>query len=361
VIDPLVVMDKFGTDALRFTLLVGSAPGNDMNLSEKKVEANRNFANKIWNAGRFVINAIESAPAKPEKDPVWTPADSWICARSSAVVRSVNRLFENYQFGEAGRQIYDFFWSEFADWYIEIAKLQLREGGDHAYYTAWLLLQVLDKCLRMLNPFTPFVTEELWGHLKKAAQAKSDLLVPDGLWAEALMLAKWPESTPEEDWENNAIEKFINGTIEHSRAFRTLKTELNMPVNQRTSGTIIAAHEMIATLRAQQDLIKHTSALDNLEILESIPNAEDYKQYHSSSIPATGSLVFLITSANTDDEKTQEKLKKELEEANSQIQRLEKLLNSDFSKKAPAHVVENERAKLETYRKTVEKLQKQIK
>ncbi len=361
VIDPLVVMDKLGTDALRFTLLVGSAPGNDMNLSEKKVEANRNFANKIWNAGRFVINAIENAPAKPGKDPVWTPADSWMCARLSAVVRSVNRLFENYQFGEAGRQIYDFFWGEFADWYIEIAKLQLREGGDRAFYTAWMLLRVLDKCLRMLSPFTPFVTEELWGHLKQTAQAKSERMAPDDPWVEALMLAKWPESQAEQDWESPAIQDFVNGTIEHSRAFRTLKTELNMPVNQHARGTIIAAPEMMGVISAQKESIKHTSGLDDLQILEAIPNAEEYKQYHSSSIPATGSLVFLITDANTDDEKTQEKLKKELDEANSQIQRLEKLLGSDFANKAPAQVVENERTKLETYRKTAEKLQKQIK
>ena len=128
VIDPLIVMDEFGTDALRFTLLVGSTPGKDMNLSVKKVEANRNFANKIWNAGRFVINAIENAPEKAEKDPDWTPADEYIHARMRRHVRDVNRLFESYQFGEAGRQIYEFFWSEFADWYIESAKTPIKSG-----------------------------------------------------------------------------------------------------------------------------------------------------------------------------------------------------------------------------------------
>ena len=109
------------------------------------MEANRNFANKIWNAGRFVINAIENAPEKPEGEPEWTPADEWLHARMRTLVRSVNRLFESYQFGEAGRQIYDFFWSEFADWYIEISKLQMKEGGDKAFYTAWTLLRVMDR------------------------------------------------------------------------------------------------------------------------------------------------------------------------------------------------------------------------
>jgi valyl-tRNA synthetase len=118
-------MDELGTDALRFTLLVGSTPGNDMNLSIKKVEANRNFANKIWNVGRFVINAINQVQQTSVAEVQWTLADSWIWARLQALVREVERLFQNYQYGEAGRQIYDFFWSEFADWYVEVAKLQL--------------------------------------------------------------------------------------------------------------------------------------------------------------------------------------------------------------------------------------------
>ena len=361
VIDPLVVMDKLGTDALRFTLLVGSAPGNDMNLSEKKVEANRNFANKIWNAGRFVINAIENAPEKPEGEPEWTPADEWLHARMRTLMRSVNRLFESYQFGEAGRQIYDFFWSEFADWYIEISKLQMKEGGDKAFYTAWTLLRVMDRCLRFLHPFTPFVTEELWGHLKNAAQERSDLLMPDDGWAEALMMARWPEAKPEEDWEQKAIDKFVNGTIEHSRAFRTLKTEMNISVNQPAGGTIIATKAMIEVIKEQKDLIAFSSSLNELEILDAIPDAEEYKQYHSSSIASTGSLVFLKTGEIMADEKMQEKLQRELKEAESQIHRLEKLLASDFSKKAPAQVVENERKKLETYRQTVEKIKNQIK
>ncbi len=163
VIDPLIVMDDLGTDALRFTLLVGSTPGKDSNLSLKKVEGNRNFANKIWNAGRFVLGAISQAPIKPESDPEWTLADSWIWARLNALVRDSDRLFAAYQFGEAGRQIYEFFWGEFADWYLEIAKTQLAEGGDRAYYTARTLVRVLDACLRLLHPFTPSSLRTLAG------------------------------------------------------------------------------------------------------------------------------------------------------------------------------------------------------
>ena len=125
VIDPLEVMNEMGTDALRFTLLVGSTPGNDMNLSIKKVEANRNFANKLWNAGRFVIGALEGAPDQPAWRTRLDTGRLVDLGAAATLVRDVERLFENYQYGEAGRQIYDFFWSEFADWYLEIAKLQL--------------------------------------------------------------------------------------------------------------------------------------------------------------------------------------------------------------------------------------------
>ncbi|MFN2159668.1 MAG: valine--tRNA ligase, partial [Anaerolineales bacterium] len=200
VIDPLVVMDELGTDALRFTLLVGSTPGNDMNLSLEKVEANRNFANKVWNAGRFVIKSIDDLEAQKQSgDPDWSLADSWIWACLQGLVRDVDRLFQNYQYGEAGRQIYDFFWGDFADWYIEIAKLQLRKGGSAAYFTTYSLARVLELCLRMLHPFTPFVTEELWGHLKSAVlESPLAAELPD--WPEALMIASWPEPRPPESW-----------------------------------------------------------------------------------------------------------------------------------------------------------------
>ncbi len=193
VIDPLTVMDELGTDALRFTLLVGSTPGNDMNLSAKKVEANRNFANKIWNAGRFVISASAAMHLPSQQESRTGPGRFLDLGTLAGLVRDVERLFQGYQYGEAGRQIYDFFWSEFADWYVEIAKLQLAEGGDRAFYTARTLVQVLDISLRLLHPFTPFITEELWGHLKRASVAHSPRMASTADWADALIIARWPE------------------------------------------------------------------------------------------------------------------------------------------------------------------------
>ena len=359
VIDPLTVMDEFGTDALRFTLLVGSTPGKDMNLSIKKVEANRNFANKIWNAGRFVINAINQAPEKPKAAPKWTPADEFIHARMREVIRDVNRLFEKYQFGEAGRQIYDFFWSEFADWYIESAKLQIRKGGDTAHYTAWTLMRVLDKCLRILHPFTPYVTEELWGYLRDAAKERSvEYEVEDG-WGKALIIAKWPQSKDKEGWEEEAINNFNSITVEHVKAIRAMKTDLNIPVKQKTGAVIITNDVWIKELDKQQDYITYLGALSSVDFSTNIKDAEAYQGYRSASIPSTGSIIYLITDENLSDKKILEKLNKDILNTQGQITRLEKLLHSDFSKKAPQSVVEKERAKLKTFKEALEKLNKQ--
>jgi valyl-tRNA synthetase len=360
VVDPLIVMDEFGTDALRFTLLVGSTPGKDMNLSVKKVESNRNFANKIWNAGRFVINAIQKAPHKPQADPQWTPADEYIHARMRETVRDVNRLFENYQFGEAGRQIYEFFWGNFADWYIESAKLQLREGGDRAFYTAWTLMRVLDKCLRLLHPFTPYVTEELWGHLKTIANSKGDAYNVEDGWAEALIIAQWPGSKAEEEWEKDAVSTFITGTIEHTRAFRSLKTDLNIPVNQVTGGTIIVDNNTLPIIQAQENFIALLGAIKDLEIFSRIPDPDEYQNYPSVSIPTSGSIVYLKTADYVSADEMRNKLMKEFELTNSHIKRLEGLLASDFSIKAPPQVVEKERLKLDTYKQTAHKIKDQL-
>src|SRR6188474_2562004 len=160
-------LPAMGTDALRFTLLTAGSPGNDLNLNLERVESNRNFANKMWNVGRFVISAISSLTPTPlptgegrrgEGD--YTLADSWIWARLQQLIRDVERLFQTFQYGEAGRQIYEFLWSDFADWYVEAAKLELAAGGPRARRSADTLARVFDMSLRLLHPFTPFITEE---------------------------------------------------------------------------------------------------------------------------------------------------------------------------------------------------------
>ena len=355
VIDPLKVMDELGTDALRFTLLVGTTPGNDPNISLKKVEANRNFANKLWNAGRYVIRNLENLPAAPDDEPDWTLADDWIRARMRQLSETVNRLFESYQFGEAGRQIYDFFWGEFADWYLEISKDQIAEGGDRAFYTVQTLVRIFDTCLRFLHPFTPFVTEALWGHLRSACEDVSDALAPEGGWEDALIIARWPEQKSAEGWELEAIEDFAL-IQEMVRAIRNIRSEYKVESQRKISCTIGAGGET-AMLNAQRQIFVSLAGIDpqGLEIVETLEPGDDRVNLVVAPVEISLPLEGLI---DLDAERV--RLEKELGETQAQIQRLENLLASPFAQKAPVEVVAKEREKLVTYQETAARLQQQL-
>ncbi|MGI6739967.1 MAG: valine--tRNA ligase [Brevefilum sp.] len=356
VIDPLIVMDELGTDALRFTLLVGSTPGNDMSLSINKVEANRNFANKLWNAGRFIIGNLEGMPNKSEKSPEWTLADRWIRTRLEELTETVNRLFESYQFGEAGRQIHDFFWTEFADWYIEIAKDQIAEGGDRAYFTIQTLVHVFDTCLRFLHPYTPYVTEALWGHLKEACQDAAPDLLPAGGWEDALIVARWPETSRVEGSDPQAIEDFLL-IQEMVRAIRNIRAEYKVPHGRRITATISAGKKM-EIIQAQKKPLILLTGIDPEEmtiVIEPLEFSEDRITLVVPPVEISLPLAGLVDVAAE-----RERLEKELAEVQSQINRLEKLLTSPFANKAPAEVVDKEREKLITFQETAEKIRKQL-
>ena len=355
VIDPLPVMDELGTDALRFTLLVGSTPGNDMNLSLKKVEANRNFVNKIWNVGRYVITALAQVQNAPLNEPLWTLADSWIWARLQALVREVERLFQNYQYGEAGRQIYDFFWSEFADWYVEVSKMQLAEGGDRAYYTAYTLARVLDISLRMLHPFIPFITEEMWGHLRRALKESSLAKLTES-WPEALIIASWPEPRPLELWEEKSINQF-SLMMDIVRSVRNLRSEKNVTPGKRLSA-IIVAHDWTPVVNYQAATIATLAQLD-LEHL-TVVEAQDEKPEGAVVIVVGPVEIYLPIADLVDLEDERSRLSKGLAEAEAQIDRLEALLASPFAEKAPVPVVQKERDKLLGFIDMADKLRSQL-
>ena len=357
VIDPLTVMEELGTDALRFTLLVGSTPGKDSNLSLKKVEGNRNFANKIWNAGRFVIGSLGQLPEKPQAAPNWTLADSWIWARLNSLIRETERLFAGYQFGEAGRQIYEFFWGEFADWYLEIAKTQLAEGGDRAYYTAATLVRVLDASLRLLHPFTPFVTEELWQALKKASLSAGLTPFDSRLdWEEALIIAHWPEVHAAEGWEEQTVQDF-SLIQEIVRSVRNLRAEKGVAPSKKI-GAVIAAGEKAASLNLQKSIL---CSLANLQINNLIIVAHpESKPENAVSLVVSGVEIFLPLADLVDPEQEKARLAKEFAETTNQIERLDKLLSSDFGSKAPAQVVEKEQTRLAQFKETAEKLRQQL-
>jgi len=357
VVDPIEVMENFGTDALRFTLLVGSTPGHDTNLDIKKVEANRNFANKVWNAGRFVLSTLQNVPLEAGSEPEWTLADSWIWAKLKGLLRDTDRLFQNYQYGEAGRQIYEFFWSDFADWYLEIAKIQLNEGGDRAYYTAMTLVRVLDACLRLLHPFTPFVTEELWGYLRNEAVEKGfKPFMSRKPWEEMLIVANWPEAGRPEGWEEDAISSFTV-VQEIVRAIRNIRAEKKIKPDRKLPALISAGARM-DTLRGQCNTIAALASLDKDNSRISRRVKEDTSAY--ISIVVSGVEIFLDVAEKVDSAEDVARLQKELGVISAQIDRLEKLLASDFAFKAPPSVVDKERVKLKAYLETREKLKAQL-
>jgi len=363
VIDPLILMDEFGTDALRFTMLVGSTPGNDTNVGPRKVESNRNFANKIWNVGRFVISAINSLTPGPlpagegvrrtgQGD--YTLADSWIWARLQQLVGDVERLFQTFQYGEAGRQIYEFLWSDFADWYVEIAKQQLTNDATR-YSTVAALARVFDTSLRLLHPFTPFVTEEIWGHLRSALRESplSDLTKD---WPEALIVARWPELREPEGWEESKIADF-ELIQEIVRSIRNLRAEKNVSPSKRIAADF-AAGAKTELLQEQAQVIASLAGLNEAEL--TVADLLKDKPKDAAALVVGSVEIYLPLAGMIDPANEKARLEKEMKEAQSHIERLERLLSSDFANKAPAPVVQKEREKLEGYRETAEKLKAQL-
>jgi valyl-tRNA synthetase len=356
-IDPLELMGEYGTDALRFTLLTGSTPGNDMNLSVNKVESSRNFANKLWNAGRLVISALEGTPTKVDSSPEYSLADRWILARLSQLNQDVNRLFDTYQYGEAGRQVYDFFWGEFADWYLEVAKLQLNEG-DHAYWrSVKTMIVVLDACLRMLHPFIPFVTEELWNHLKRACQQHPASFDPDRPWEQALMVAQWPEIEEDHEIDLEAIKDF-SLIMDLIRSIRNIRSEKKVEAGQKIVCKIQAG-EALELIQSMETVISTLAHLDP----ERFEVAKVLEQPPLDSVPLVVGTIeaYLPLSGMVDLEVELRRITRELENVETQIARLKELLAGPFSSRAPQDIVEKEVEKLAALEDTAQKLHSQKK
>ncbi len=357
VIDPLEVMDEFGTDALRFTLLTGSTPGMDLNLSLSRVEANRNFANKLWNAGRLILQSLEKVSGSHGRPVDPTLADRWINARLNRLLREQSRLFDSYQYGEAGRQVYDFFWGEFADWYLEVAKLQIEEGGDRAWNTARTMAWVLDTSLRLLHPYTPFVTEELWGHLKRACLEVGGIYEPEGGWEEALIVAQWPSGREEISEDVEATKDFVL-LMDLVRAIRNARAEKRVHPGLRIPA-LISAGAKESLLLGQAHALASLARLDpqKLDLRRTVERPP------AGSIPlVVGPLeAYLPLEGMLDVEQEVARLEGELRQVEAQIERLQELLAGPFSTRAPESVVQKERTRLREFLESKEKLENQRK
>ncbi len=344
-VDPLEVMEEYGTDALRFTLLTGSTPGNDVNLSLTRVEANRNFANKMWNATRFVLSQMtnEQIPNPNWSLDIghWTLPDRWILSRHNRLIQNVTRLMEDWQFGEAGRQIYDFLWGEYCDWFLEISKIRLYGDDDEAKNTTrQVLVHVLDRTLRLLHPFMPFVTEEIWQHLPHEG--------------EALIMAPWPEAEPTDE----AAEAEMALIMEMVRAIRNARAEYTVEPGRRIEA-IIAAGEEYDLLSGQRDILITTARLDADKL--HIARTLEAKPTQALALVVGGVEVYLPLAGMVDLEKERQRLTAEIGEMARGITSSEKLLsNEDFLSKAPGQVVQRERDKLADYQQRRAKLQERL-
>jgi valyl-tRNA synthetase len=344
VIDPVEMMDRYGTDALRFTLLTGSTPGNDMSLSEERIVANRNFANKIWNVTRFVVSnlgaAFEAGLGTWNLSAIALP-DRWIISRYNRLVSNVTRLMDTYQYGEAGRQIYEFLWGEYADWYIEIAKIRLYGADAHAQATVRrVLVYVLDRTLRLLHPFMPFVTEATWQHLPHAD--------------DSLMISSWP--TPGEFCEESEADMQL--VMDAIRAIRNARAEYNVEPARRIVA-YIATGEMYDLFLSQRDILVELARLDSdtLRLAQTLLD----KPEQALTLVVGGVEIYLPLTGMVDLDAERERLQKELTRIDDGIARSQKLLsNQGFTDQAPAEVVQKERDKLSNLQEQAEKLRERL-
>ncbi len=333
-IDPLEIIEKFGADALRFALTTGNAPGNDMRFSDEKIEAARNFANKLWNASRFVLmNLTESDEelllAYDESE--LAPEDKWILSRLNRVSASVNQNFENYELGIALSEIYSFTWDSFCDWYIEMAKSRIFEGGAPALTAKRVLVRVLTAILKLLHPYMPFITEEIYQALPHTD--------------ESIMVSDYPKFDTGMDY--SGAEEDVDRIITCITAIRARRAEMNIPPSKKAKLYVVTKYtESFKT--AEKILIKLASASE-------VILTDGYTSDDAITIATDAGSLYIPLAEVVDLEKERARLSAELAKTDGEIERIEKKLsNEGFVAKAPAAVVEGERAKLAKYRETRE-------
>jgi valyl-tRNA synthetase len=300
-----------------------------MNLDPRRLEGARNFTNKVWQAARFVLSALEEREESLELPPLSSLLlpDLWILSRLNRLVQDVTRLFESYQYGEAGRQVYDFLWGEYCDWYIEASKVRLYNGGADRHVPCAVLLHVLDVSLRLLHPFMPFLTEAIWQALPRKAGT-------------ALMMSRWPE--PDKKLISDEAEARMGTLMELIRGIRNRRAEYDVTPGRRIPA-LIAAGPATGWLNEQRDVMCLLARLDPARLaIEAAFAPPD-----QAATVVVGEIVcYLPLAGLVDLEAEREKLAKSLAEVEERIARSEALLSSDFVNKAPSHIVQRERDKL---------------
>ena len=332
-IDPLEVIDKYGADALRFTLITGNAPGNDMRFYWERVEASRNFANKVWNASRFIMMNIEKADVKDVDLSKLTLADRWILSKVNTLAKDMTENLDKYELGIAASKVYDFVWEEFCDWYIEMVKPRLYNDEDETKAAAlWTLKTVLINALKLLHPYMPFVTEEIFTNLQDSE--------------ESIMVSEWPVFT--EEWNFAADERAVDAIKDAVRGIRNLRAEMNVPNSKKATVYVVSEKEEVRNIFEDAKVFFATLGFASEVMVQADKTgiADD-----AVSAVIQDAVVYMPFAELVDIEKEVERLSKEQKKLQGEIKRCEGMLNNpNFVGKAPAAKIEEEKAKLEKYK-----------
>ena len=343
-IDPLEIIDQYGADAMRLTLITGNAPGNDMRFYMERVEASRNFANKVWNASRFIMMNLEKAevPGEMPKDQL-TAADKWILSKVNTLAKEVTENMDKYELGIAVQKVYDFIWEEFCDWYIEMVKPRLYNDGDTTKSAAlWTLKTVLVNALKLLHPYMPFITEEIFCTLQSEE--------------ESIMISKWPEFTKE--WHFVEDEAAVEMIKEAVRGIRNVRTGMNVPPSKKAKVFVVSESENVrntfengkvffATLGSASEVTVQAdrSGIDEDAVSAVLPEA----------------VIYMPFAELVDIDKEIERLQKEEQRLTKELARVNGMLSNErFMSKAPESKVAEERAKLEKYSQMMDQVKERL-
>ena len=342
-IDPLEIIDKYGADALRLTLVTGNAPGNDMRFYMERVEASRNFANKVWNASRFIMMNMEKAEIPDEIDlNTLTAADKWILSKVNSLAKEITANMDNFDLGIAVQKIYDFIWEEFCDWYIEMVKPRLWNDEDETKGAAlWTLKNVLINALKMLHPYMPFITEEIFCNLSDE---------------ESIMISSWPEY--KEEWNFEAEENAIETIKEAVRGIRTVRTSMNVPNSKKATVYVVSENAKI------REIFEHGKVFfAALGFASEVIVQEDKTGIADDAVSALlpEAAIYMPLQELVDIEKEKERLHKEEKRLEGELNRVNGMLNNEkFVSRAPEAKIQEERAKLEKYTQMMSQVKERL-
>lgn len=343
-IDPIEVIDQYGADALRLTLITGNAPGNDMRFYWERVEASRNFANKVWNASRFIMMNLEKAEVSADIDPsTLTQADKWILSKVNTLAKDVTENMDKFELGIAVQKVYDFIWEEFCDWYIEMVKPRLYSEEDTTKSAAlWTLKHVLIKSLKLLHPYMPFITEEIFCTLQETE--------------ESIMISNWPEY--EEKWNFEQDEFAVETIKEAVRNIRNIRAEMNVAPSKKAKVYVVSEDETIRKIFEEGNVFFQTLAYASEVFVQMDKNgiADDAV---STVIPKA--VIYMPFAELVDIAKELERLEKEEKRLIGEVKRVEGMLSNErFMSKAPQEKIEEEKAKLVKYSNMLEQVKERL-